>query len=518
MALREQDVKQRTITNSARIPTLITALALLLWSLFTYLTVRVDADIVAEAIQVQRWLQEPFWVLSYPGQLYGGVLEYPFIALAETLSPGNVYAFTLLRILYLPIIGVLLCVNAARMFPRLSLWPIAIGAIAGPAVLHTMLAIKDLYPFSWLLAMIGITLIVWQVSADRRPWLLLAGGVFIGLAAYQHPTSMLLSLPFLAAIIVRCSLRWAALWRIATGGVLGIVPLFMGLTLQPNVVVVFSPDRGGVPNVLGAFGLTLDSWPNALVPNGWGLQTTDLNVWVLPPGPQLIVNGLLALALLGCAIFAVPAVQRYLRKQDPLPADPFVVLWATVIIAVVVLTLAARPVWFYGAALAFLVWLTLAALARHRVGLGVLVIVVAFMAVSSLGSLLDLKPGGTQAITFKANQVAEVRALADAIAAADIDYVYGSYWEVLPIAYASTGDLHPLTPVTNRFPLPADAGEVVTVAVASGRSVLPIGLDRWPMAEEAQEIVEQSCVPISTSPELPDGFQAYACPRAVVSP
>jgi hypothetical protein len=47
---------------------------------------------------------------------------------------------------------------------------------------------------------------------------------------------------------------------------------------------------------------------------------------------------------------------------------------------------------------------------------------------------------------------------------------------------------------------------------------LPIGLDRWPMAEEAQAIVDQSCVPMSTSPELPDGFQAYACPRAAVSP
>ena len=45
-------------------PLAIVALSLLAWSTYAYAVARVNADILAEAIQVQQWLADPFWVWS----------------------------------------------------------------------------------------------------------------------------------------------------------------------------------------------------------------------------------------------------------------------------------------------------------------------------------------------------------------------------------------------------------------------------------------------------------------------
>jgi hypothetical protein len=111
-----------------------------------------------------------------------------------------------------------------------------------------------------------------------------------------------------------------------------------------------------------------------------------------------------------------------------------------------------------------------------------------------------------------------MRDVANAISDAGIRYLYGDYWEVLPVAHASAGALHPLTVHDNRFPLsPAEAAQgTVIVAVSDGHVGLPAGLGRWPGAQEALDRVSAECQPEpGFADRLPDGVSAYRCPVTV---
>lgn len=504
--------------RSDRLPLLVTGLALLAWTTYAYLTIRIDGDILAEAIQVQQWLDSPFWVLSYPGQLHGGVLEYPLIMLAETVAPANVYAFTLVRIVYVPITGLLTCLIFRRAFPSFSMWPLAVTAVIGPAVLHSMVAIKDLYPLSWLLAVLGGYLAYREVSSPRRPWLLIAAGALAGLGIYEHPTSALLSIPLLAGAVALwpVTIRQAA--RVLIGLVIGLLPLLAALTLQPGRHVVFQPAEVGPPEVGAAFGLVSGptAWAQALVPTGWGISHNDLTSLPIPADLQFVVNSWLALLLLVGLLAAIPFVLRSLRAGQHSPLGFLAVVWGAVAVMVVVLVVVVNPVFFYGAGLSFLVLLSVGVFPHavpRRFGWPALAVVWVLMAVTSLGAFLWQQPKFLDGAEFKRAQVAQVEQVADAIAAAGIRYVYGSYWEVLPIAYESDGALYPLTPYDSRFPVPADAGERITVALTPGTVALPVGLDRWITAEDAQARAEENCALLSdVTPLLPEGIVAYSCP------
>lgn len=504
--------------RSDRLPLLVTGLALLAWTTYAYLTIRIDGDILAEAIQVQQWLDSPFWVLSYPGQLHGGVLEYPLIMLAETVAPANVYAFTLVRIVYVPITGLLTCLIFRRAFPTFSMWPLAVTAVIGPAVLHSMVAIKDLYPLSWLLAVLGGYLAYREMSSPRRPWLLIVAGALAGLGIYEHPTSALLSIPLLAGAVALWSVTIRQAARVLLGLVIGLLPLLAALTLQPGRHVVFQPAEVGPPEVGAAFGLVSGptAWAQALVPTGWGISHNDLTSLTVPADLQFVLNSWLALLILVGLLAALPFVLRSLRAGQHSPLGFLAVVWGAVAVMVVVLVVVVTPVFFYGAGLSFLVLLSVGVIPQavpRRFGWPTLAVVWVLMAVTSLGAFLWQQPKFLDGAEFKRAQVAQVEQVADAIAAAGIRYVYGSYWEVLPIAYESDGALYPLTPFDSRFPVPADAGERITVALTPGTVALPVGLDRWITAEDAQARAEENCVVLSdVTPLLPEGIVAYSCP------
>lgn len=508
---------ERGLRND-RLPILITGLALLAWTTYVYLTVRIDGDILAEAIQVQQWLESPFWVLSYPGQLHGGVLEYPLIMLAETVAPANVYAFTLVRIVYVPITGLLACLIFRRAFPSYSLWPLAATAIIGPAVLHSMVAIKDLYPLSWLLAVLAGYLAYREVSSPRRPWLLILAGALAGLGIYEHPTSALLSIPLLAGAAALWSVTVRQAVRVVIGLVIGLLPLLAALTLQPGRHVVFQPADVGPPEVGAAFGLVSGptAWAQAVVPTGWGISHNDLTSLPVPADLQFVLNSWLALLLLAGLLAAIPFVIRSLRAGQRSPLGFLAVVWGVAAVMVVVLVVVVTPVFFYGAGLSFLVLLSVGviphAVPRHF-GWPTLAVLWIVMGVTSLGAFLWQQPKLLDGAEFKRAQVAQVEQVADAIVAAGVRYVYGSYWEVLPIAYESDGALYPLTPYDSRFPVPADAGERITVALTPGTVALPAGLDRWITAEDAQARAEENCVQLSdVTALLPDGVIALSCP------
>jgi hypothetical protein len=504
------------------IPALGLFVALLMWTTYAYLTIRVDGDILAEAIAVQRWLDSPYWTLSYPGQLYGGVAEYPFIALAETVTPGNVYGFTFIRIFYIPVTGVLLALVFRLMYPTRSLWPLALGAVAGPAAMHSMMAIKDLYPSSWLLTMIGVATVAWQLARGRRAWLVVVGGIFIGLGVSQHPTSLLLGAPLLTAVLVHWRAAVPSILRVVIGGLLGLLPFFLGLLAQPTKVVVFAPAREGLPNVLGALGLSwdTDSWAQAFVPIGWGVQFTDYNIFALPLGPQFLINALIALTLLTGAVLSIPALGRYLRREPVRDSDALVVLWGATLLSVIVITLVTRPVWFYGTGLGFITWFAIAALfgLPNRIfARGAAVALVILMATTSIGAFLAPRPSFPESIGFKMDQAREVETIASDLEAAGIEYLFGSYWEVLPIAYASRGALQPITVFTNRFTVSEPLGDEVLLAAPDGRTVLPVDLDRWVGSAEADAFLASQCRP-TTVDDLPEGFSAFRCPVAALQP
>lgn len=504
-------------------PVAVTFIALLAWTTYAYLTIRVDGDMVAEVIQVQQWLHAAFWVLSYPGQLHGGIVEYPLIMLAESVSPGNPYGWTLIRILYVPVVAVLLCLSLRRAFPRVNLWPFAVAAALGPAVLHGMVSIKDLYPFSWLLSAVGVYLVYRYLDAPRRDWLLVLGGVLIGLGIYEHPTASLLSIPLVLAAATRWRFTKRQALGLAGGLVVGLLPLFMALKLQPGKHVVFMPAHVGVPDLPGAFGLSTSetSWAKALVPQGWGIQTTDLTTWAFPTWLQLALNIVLAAALVAALVVAVPRGVRAMGGDRGRPLTFLVMLWGGVVVMVTLLITVVPPVFFYGASLGFLVFITAALLPAvwpHRAGIIVTAVVIALMAVTSLGAFLWQPTKFGEAARYKLWGVHQMTDVAHAISDAGVKYIYGDYWETLPIAHASAGTLHPLTVHANRFPLtdPEAANGEVVVAVSDGHVALPAGLGRWPGAQEALDVVTAACTPDATTTErLPNGISAYRCPVTV---
>lgn len=507
--------------------------ALLLWSLYAYLTVRVDSDIVAEAIAVQLWLADPRLLIAYPGQIHGGVLEYPLIALAEVIAPGNVYAFTLIRVLYVPITAVLIAVTLRRLLPSVSLWPFAAAAVAGPAVLHGFLAIKDLYPSSWLISAVGIWLLGRTLSSSsaragtnsRSHVLLVLGGVLLGLGVYQHPTAALLSVPFLAVLLVRWWPGVRGFLLLVLGGLVGLLPLVVSALTSSSRVLVFTPARAGAPDLLSAFGISLsdDSWARSLVQAGWGFSFTDITVFRLPVVVQALLGALLLLGFVVALVLAVRMIVA--RVSIDTPAGFLAVLWGAGLLIVIALMVVVPPVFFYGGALAFAVMASMAALwsvgARlfERVVLGRLVVVVtiALMAATSIGAYFGAEPNGKTAVWFKSEKVAEMSAIAEGIESADIDYLFGDYWEVLPVAYASGGDVIALTPVTNRFGVPAewDGKDSVRIAVSDGRIALPIGLGQWNTAPNWLNLMVTSCAAVPDV-VLPDGLGAYDCPVDVL--
>jgi hypothetical protein len=186
---------------------------------------------------------------------------------------------------------------------------------------------------------------------------------------------------------------------------------------------------------------------------------------------------------------------------------------------VIVLVVVVTPVFFYGAGMSFLVLLTIGVIPHavpRRFGWTAVGLVWVVMAVTSLGAFLWQQPKFIDAAQFKRAQVAQVEQVADAIAAAGVRYVYGSYWEVLPIAYESDGALYPLTPFDSRFPLPDDEQGTVTVAVTPGTIALPVGLDRWITAEDAVARAQEQCARLTDVTALmPEGVVAYSCPAAM---
>ena len=501
------------VARAHRLPLAVIFVALLAWSGYAYAVVRVNADILAEAIQVQQWLADPFWVVSYPGQVHGGIVEYPLIALAETLAPGNVYVLTLVRILYIPLAGVLLASCFSMSQPDRSLWPFAIAAAVGPAVLHGFRMISDIYPSAWLLSALGLWLIFrWSSGCTQRITWLVAGGVLIGLGIYQHASAAVLSIPLLifAAVQWRVPVR-QGVWVVA-GIVLGLIPMGLAMFAQPDKDVVYRPERSGLPDVLGALGLDRGElgWRDAMLPNGLGIAHADSTFLDLGWGVQWWVN------LIGLLLVVAVVVVGVLLRRSALGW-----MWFSALAVLVALVVFVPPIWYYGTPIGFLLWFSVgfAPVLLPRLAEWIVIgVVLAISAGFSFAQVWNSHPRFVTGAQVKAQQVAEVDEVAAAISDAGVEYVFGDYWEVLPIAYASSLSVHPISYNFNRFPLdPTAVGEEIVVAVTPGTIALPFGRDSWDLSQDASALVDQECIPVpDITARLSEGVTAHLCPTATL--
>lgn len=488
-------------------PVAVTFVALVLWSLHAYLTVRFNSDILVEAIGVQGLLQDPSWVWSYPGQLHGGIVEYPIMAAGELLAPGNPYGFTLIRILYVPLTGVLLALSLRRLFPSVNLWWFAGAAAAGPALMHDFRAISDIYPFGWLLAAVGVYLI----SSSR---FMLVGGLFIGLGVYEHASSALMSIPLVLAMSIRFGFVIRDYLRVGIGIVIGLIPMALAQFTQTNKTVVWAPTDLAPPRVMDMLGLTnmAQAWPNSMLPGAFGIQNGGLTFLGVNFTAQFYLNAALIIALIVACIVGTTMILRGNRTWRD-SVGFLVIMWVSGLVLSLFLAALVPTVWFYGLSLGFLVWTT-AAIAGRAIAI-LLIVVMGSMSLYSV----DYFTGVTETVSTKWTQQQEIEGVAQSLKDNEVSVIFGDYWEVLPVAYASAGDVFAITSNFNRLPIPPAIAESpeVTVGVATGRIALPTGLDRWTTSAAVEELVNESCRFISPLPgEYADLVDIYRCPTEVL--
>ncbi|MDD2857617.1 MAG: hypothetical protein PHU75_02985, partial [Candidatus Nanopelagicales bacterium] len=166
------------------------------------------------------------------------------------------------------------------------------------------------------------------------------------------------------------------------------------------------------------------------------------------------------------------------------------------------------PVWIYSSGLGILLWLTVGALPtmfRVRwIGATLAAIAIAVMAVSTFAHNARFYSDIPARFHAKVDAMTSQQALADGLVAAGADAVFGSYYDVIPVGYASGMRLRTLTNHYNRFPLTAQelAQRSITVAVDTTPT------DPW--GEEAVATVQQACTALPAA--RVGSYHLFACP------
>jgi len=108
------------------------------WAFIAWLNVIPNGDFFAEAIQIQLLIKNPHFVLAYPGQTHGGVLEYPFLFFAEWLLPGNFLFFIFPRVIMAFFTGFFASKFYLKAFPTAPTWSFILAVVSGPAIMHVI--------------------------------------------------------------------------------------------------------------------------------------------------------------------------------------------------------------------------------------------------------------------------------------------------------------------------------------------------------------------------------------------
>jgi hypothetical protein len=229
-------------------------------------------------------------------------------------------------------------------------------------------------------------------------------------------------------------------------------------------------------------------------------------------GVQFYLNLALVVGLLAFIVVGIVFILRG-RYSWKSPVGFLVITWVTALVLTLGLSAVVPTVWFYGLSLGFLVWVT--ATLGSRVVAILIVVVMGAMSIYSVSAFSDV----VDSISVKWEQQEEIAGVAQSLIDNNVTVVFGDYWEILPVAYASAGEVHPVTANFNRLPLPVevvDSPEVL-VGVSTGTIALPSGRESWDSSAAVNELVSTSCRFISPLPgEYSDLVSLYRCPSSVL--
>ena len=497
--------------------------ACLFWALAAWFTVIPDGDRLADEIQVQQVLRDPQLVLAFPGQTHGGVLEYPVLLLAEWMAPGNYFVHAFPRVMFAFLTGFFAARLFLRLFPTAPRWGFLAAVVAGPAVMHGLTGpegnaigvmwLHANYPQSWLLVTIGLSLLADEVARTKRPrwWWLLMSGALIGLGVYEQSSVLLLAVPMVIVLMFAFPQRFSV-WVVAASGSLAGALLMVASFLLHFRESVYNPAHAPIPSIAASLRVVgLDGIPTfreAILPAGLGFA--PLNDSFLRPLAAIIVPLLVAVAVV---TFAIAALRSW-RARKTLPAFLLSGAWLTSIAMMSLMSWLLGTLWFYGGGLGVLLWITVGALPMIRpraLGMSLTIAAVVLMAYSTLQQTVYWYRDAPAHVAAKVDRMAEMQAVADELADAGATTIFGSYWDIMPIAYSSGGRLNPSAIYYDRFPLDDSSPESVEVFT----NVLPTEYH----GDDSLALVREKCtsegVTVDVSPYL---FEKFSCPLEVVSP
>lgn len=494
---------------------LLAGFACFTWAFIAWLAVIPNQDMLADAVQVQSLFNDPRLVLSFPGQKHAGTIEYPLQILAEAVAPGNFYVHTFPRVIFAFLTGFFTAKLFLRLFPTAKHWSFLTAIFIGPAIIHGLSGpegnevgvwwLVGNYDTSWLLVVIGTLFFSTGIARDSR-WLTLLSGVVIGLGFFAHPNVILLIIPLgtLALLVLRPSI--GKLLLLASGLLLGIIPSLVSYffysgnnTWDPSRIPFFVRDF-----YLNALGLNgIPDYISVVLPYAFGLPSSQNYI---SGSAQSTLTWILAIASISTALIG----WIYYARQWRWPSDIVVIAtsWSAAILGIMLFVTFVDTVWFYATSLSILFWITLGilptAVSPKWLAISItvaLLILEGFSMVTHNWRFYSNLPAKIEA---KRDYQSDIKAEADALQREGVQIIYGSYLDVIPIAYASSFDIRPLSVRYNRFPL--NQGEenlIYKVAIVSEPR------DEW--GKEGLAIVTNDCSPYGLIEEKNREFLIFNC-------
>lgn len=443
------------------------------YAALAWLTVTPNQDILADGIQAQSLITDPRLVLAFPGQKHGGPLEYPYTVLAEWLFPGNYFANAGIRPILAFATGFVVAKLFISLFPRAPHWSLLLAMAAGPAVMHAYTGPKNAfgviwlqpnYDMSWLLVSLGALILSRLQDSATPSWRrgirgALLAGLALGLGFYAHPNITILLVPLVVLVLLLTPQKLRSLAWVMAGGVIGAIPAAVSYVVNARVntwdpshkpFIALDFYRVAGPSVLGLDGIP--DHTRAVLPYALGLPP-DQSLLSGPLQSAITASFLLVIFVLSIA----STVRAVVGGKRISQAGALSIAWLSVVGVLFLFITFVDAVWLYSPQLSVLLWLSIGALpslVRPPV-MGAFVTLFTCLALLAATSWHGRSyfPHLPQGFMTKVQTQERLKQLANELSLTGVQYVYGSYLDVIPVAYASGFRLQPVSNRYNRFPV-----------------------------------------------------------------
>lgn len=482
-----------------------------LWAFMAWLTVIPNQDILADGIQAQSLISDPRIVLAFPGQKHGGPLEYPFTVLAEFIAPGNYFANAAIRPVLAFVTGFLVAKLFHKLFPEAPHWAFLFAIALGPTIIHGMLGpegnpvgvwwLQPNWDMAWLLVTGGALIIATSLgslheskqSQKVKVIRFLTGGLLVGLGFFAHPAIILLIVPLAALVILRSHWMPLGILFSLVGAAIGVLPAAISYIVNAGVNT-WDPSHGAFISVsyyraMGGAVLGLDGVPDymmALIPYGFGFAPSQIGI------TGTMQSAFVWLVLITFLVIAILTGFRSIQRRKALPpVGAVAVSWIIAVLTLIVFITFVDPVWIYSSGYSILFWLTVGALPSfftlRWLGITVTSIVLLLEGFSTLTHNFDFYSEFSQRIDQKVDTMQRNQELAQLLVDRDVDVIFGSYYDAIPIGYASGMTLRTITSRYNRFPLSPSELELPSIRIAVNQQPT----EDWGV--ESLELIESQC-------------------------